>query len=122
MQRWNAWMLAGLLALLGPGCDDRSDVPPAVKAQSNPLPATKPLPTTQELLTGAKKRLRLPEFPLSIEVPASWALQSIANGEIFTVSGQGTAGNFDIQLVQLGQPVSAAGPEAMVNAAKQEAD
>jgi len=124
MRRSSPWAVAGFVFVIGGvivGCDDKQDVPPAVlQAQQNPVPATRPMPTTQELLTGVKKRLRLPEFPVSLDVPPSWGLQSLANGEIFTVNGQGSSGDFDIQLVQQSQLVPKTQPETMLAAAKKE--
>src|SRR5437899_853670 len=87
------WSLVLLALLAGLACDDKNESPEALKArqqaQQPPLPATKPLPTTQDLLTGPKRTLRLGEFPLSLEVPQSWGLKSSGDGStsVITVTG-----------------------------------
>ena len=121
-------MLSGVVAL-GLGCDDKSDVPPeasrAAEARERELAAmaTRPAaPTTQELITGPKKTLRLGEFPVSLEVPAGWSMRSFGEGlaPLVTVSGPGSSGDIDIQLVQQSSIVPADRLEAMVNGARKE--
>ena len=104
-----------LLALLaGLACDDKNESPEALKArqqaQQPQLPATKPLPTAQELLAGPKKTLRLGEFPVSLEVPQSWGLRSFGDGaaSVIAVSGLASSGEINIQLVQQNQTISSA--------------
>ena len=91
--RWHVWAMAGLLmGGVASGCDDRNDVPPEVlKAQQQPpLPATRQGPTTRELLDGPKKTLHVGEFPMTLDVPESWGLRSMGNGEVITIGGPAT--------------------------------
>jgi hypothetical protein len=120
--KWCAWAMAGWMAGMGLACDDKNDVPPSVlKAQQQAqIPATKAGPTTQELLTGPKKTLRLGEFPLTLEVPRSWGIRSSQTGEFISVGGEATSGDISIQLVQQSQTLQPGGPEATFEAAKKE--
>lgn len=67
------------------GCGDHSS--------HSQAPATAPAaqtdhPTTQDLLTGPRHRLTLQPFaPLSLEVPASWSVESLADGRIVLLQG-----------------------------------
>jgi hypothetical protein len=121
------WSLILLALLAGLACDDKNESPEALKArqqaQQPPLPATKPLPTTQELLTGPKKTLRLGEFPLSLEAPQSWGLRSFGDGaaSVIAVSGLAGSGEINIQLVQQNQTISSAvGVETILAEAKKQ--
>jgi hypothetical protein len=119
--------LASVLAGLGVACDDKGDLPPEVlrarqqAQQQAAMPATRTAPTTQELLNGPKKTLRLANFPLSLEVPKSWNLGSMGNGEIITAGGPANSGEITIQLVQQGQQVLANGLELTYQEMKKEA-
>jgi len=121
-------ILAGVVAL-GLGCDDKADVSPevarAAEARERELAAlaTRPAaPTTQELMAGPKKTLRLGEFPISLSVPASWTMKSFGEGlaPLVTVSGPASSAEIDIQLVQQSSIVPADRLEAMVNGARKE--
>jgi hypothetical protein len=121
------WSVVLLALLTGLACDDKNESPEALKArqqaQQSSLPATKPLPTTQELLTGPKKTLRLGEFPLSLEVPHSWGLRSFGDGaaSVIAVSGVAGSGEINIQLVQQNQTInSALGVESILAEAKKQ--
>jgi hypothetical protein len=116
--RHNAWtmmaagMLAGVLGL-GLACDDKNELPPEViraqQQQQQQQSAKKAGPTTQQLLTGPKKHLRLAGMPFSLDVPTSWDLKSLADGALITVTGQATSGEINIQLVaQSGRALPAA--------------
>jgi hypothetical protein len=71
--------------------------------------AKKAGPTTQDLLNGPKKHLRLAGMPFSMDVPSSWDLQSLADGALITLTGPATSGEINIQLVaQSGQALPAA--------------
>jgi hypothetical protein len=111
------WIIVTMLAGAGLACDDKNEVPPEV-LKSTPMPVTHPAPTTQEMLTGAKKTFRLGTFPLTLDVPQSWNLRSMADGEVITVGGPASSGDIDIQLLQQSQTISQAAPEAALAEAK----
>src|SRR4051812_14044287 len=102
--RWRAWALAVVISGAGLACDDKPDIPPqaveAHPAQANPLPASKPAPTTQELLTGAKTTFRLGDMPLMLDVPKDWGLKSSGEGASITIRLEGSisSGTVAIQL------------------------
>lgn len=118
--RHSTWagVTAGVLAftlMAGLACDDKNELPPeVVRAQQQQekqrqAAATKPGPTTQELLTGPKKHLRLAGMPLALDVPTSWNLQSLGDGALITVGGPATSGEINIQLAApTAQPIAAA--------------
>jgi hypothetical protein len=121
LMRWYGWVLAGILAAgTGLACDDKNDVPPEVLKAQSPTPAKPAGPTTRALLTSPRQTLRLSTLPLSLEVPKSWGLKSLAQGEVITVSGPATSGDIDIQLVQQNQTVDATAPEATLATIKAE--
>jgi hypothetical protein len=67
-----ASVLAGIVAL---GCDDRRTVPASVLEQAKKEEQQHKgpkAPTTQELLTGPRKRVELMPLPVTIEMPVSW--------------------------------------------------
>lgn len=120
--RWCVWAITGVtLAGIGLACDDKNDIPPEVinarQANRNRLPATVPAPTTQQLLTGKKKTVPLGTFPLTLDVPANWSLQSLGEGSSITLSGPANSGEITIQLVQPGVLKGAKMPETMLAAA-----
>jgi hypothetical protein len=102
---------------LGGGCDEKDDgVAPEVVAareraerQLRELAKTPPRPTTQELLTGPKKPLRLGDFPLALQVPQSWNLRSSGEGGVITVGGLATSSDIEIQLASPGRSVGIEG-------------
>src|SRR5689334_10431336 len=109
-------MAVGVLAAflgLGLACDDKNELPPEViraqQQQQQKQAATRAGPTTQQLLTGPKKHLRLAGLPFSLDVPTSWELRSLADGALITVTGPATSGEINIQLVaQTGRALPAA--------------
>src|SRR5687767_12688238 len=112
-----AWALAGVLGMsAGLACEDKDALPPEVIAARQEqdrlasLPKKPQYPTTQELLTGPKTRVRLATFPLSVEVPAKgWALASSpVDGGPITLTGQGSSGEITLQLVHQSGTVAAA--------------
>jgi hypothetical protein len=111
--------MAVLLGVSGLACDDKNEVPPEVLA-AQPAPATKPGPTTRELLDAPTKAFKLGSFPLTLEVPQTWNLHSMGNGEVITVGGPATSGDIDIQLIQQGEMANANGPDAALAEAKKE--
>jgi hypothetical protein len=123
-----AWALAGVLALsAGLGCEDKDTLPPEVVAARQEqerqarLPKKPQYPTTQELLTGPKTRLRLATFPLSVEVPKGWSLaSSTVEGGPITLTGQGSSGDITLQLVHQSGTVAAGRLEDIVSSAKKE--
>jgi hypothetical protein len=82
------------LAAAWVGCD-RSPAPPTNIILN--APATAPArPTTQELLTGPQRKMRLPEMPLSIMVPPDWKLEAL--GPITSLAGPSPFDRATIQL------------------------
>jgi hypothetical protein len=130
--RWRAWAMAAAISGAGLACDDKPDIPPeaveAHRAESNPLPASKPAPTTQELLTGAKTKFRLGDIPLTLDVPKDWGLKSEGEGSAITIrlEGPATSGTIAIQLsAQLNpnnQPITNARIEQILAETKREAN
>jgi hypothetical protein len=130
---WMAAAIAGGLAAGLAGCDDKDDgVAPEVLAaqeraqrQLRELAKTPPRPTTQELLSGPRKSLRLGDYPLTLEVPQSWNLKS--EGGVILVAGPATSSDVEIQLLNPGRPLGVEGTprsatlDRVVNQAKSEA-
>ncbi len=86
----------------GLACDDNNTVPPAVqqaaeKAQAQG-PKGPPRPTTQELLTGGRRRFALSPLPFSVSVPTSWKVDSLGAGSITVLAGPTPSGEAQIQL------------------------
>ncbi|HSI33120.1 MAG: hypothetical protein ACAI43_02615 [Phycisphaerae bacterium] len=123
-----AGMVIGGLA----GCDDSADAPPSAaqaaerrrKEIEDLAGKAGPAPTTQELMAGARKRLRLGDFPVSLEVPESWHLKSLGDGmaSLISVGGRATSGEIDIQLVTNSSTVPADRLAALAAGAKREID
>ncbi|HEX8520923.1 MAG TPA: hypothetical protein VF669_01620 [Tepidisphaeraceae bacterium] len=97
-------MILGMLAaliLIG-ACDDRTSVPQnvqdaATKAQADAAKGPQ-RPTTQELLTGPKKRLALTPLPFSAQVPGSWRVETLASGSLTVLTGPTPSGEAQVQL------------------------
>jgi hypothetical protein len=92
--------LVTLVALIAVACDDKNAVSPsvqqaAVKAQAEG-DKTPSHPTTQELLTGPRKRLTLAPVPFSASVPLPWKLENLASGAV--LAGPTPSGEVQIQL------------------------
>lgn len=123
--RWFAWAISGVIAAgLGLACDDKNDIPPEVinarqNARAN-LPASLPVPTTQELLTEKKKTVVLGVFPLTLDVPLNWSLHSVGEPATITLSGPANSGEISIQLVQPGHMQGERIPDTMFASAKKE--
>lgn len=118
------WTIVAVLAGTGLACDDdKNDLPPSVlNAQRTPQrETTKPAPTTQDLLTGAKKTLRLGDYPLTLEAPANWALQSTEGGSV-TVGGPASSGEITILLNSQRQTIPASRLNDIVAQTKKETD
>jgi len=91
-------LAAGLIAMVG--CD-KSPSPPAVSATPPPTTApAEPRPTTQELLTGTYHPMSLPGMPLSVQVPASWKLDTKSPPLTFLA---GPTPSSDMSMIQLSQ-------------------
>ena len=127
--RWMTTIVLGLGWMAG-GCEEKDDgISPEVLAaqerarreleEAAKLP---PRPTTQELLAGPQKMLRLANYPLSLRVPQSWNLKSEADGQIFSVGGMASSGQIDIQFTNPGQRVMAQLLDGAVREARKEAD
>jgi hypothetical protein len=124
-------MAGVLVAGAAAGCDDKSEVPPEVlraKEQQDrerrqaALPATRPTPTTQQLLAEPRRELRLGTFPLVVDAPKSWTVGSLGgSGQIITLSGPATSGEIVIQLVEQGQMVNDVAIDARFEDARREA-
>jgi hypothetical protein len=121
------------LAAAGLACDDKNDVPPEAvaaneRAQPANLPASKPTPTTRQLLEGSKTKLRLGDMPLTLEVPGDWGLKSSGEGQFVTINleGMASSGPVTIQLSARLNPSDSPYNPARINAilaeTKKEAD
>jgi len=55
-------------------------------------------PTTQELLTGPRKRINVTPLPFSANVPLSWKVESLGAGSIIVLTGPSPSGEAQIQL------------------------
>lgn len=118
------------LAVAPVGCDDKSnDVSPEVIQQREEQrqkrlaavgAASKPAPTTQELLSGKKKTIVLAGFPLTLDVPQNWEMKSLGEGALITVDGPASSGEISIQLMQQGQMAGNGVVEKAFEAAKKE--
>src|SRR5436190_6691639 len=110
--QWRAWAMIVATVLIGragQACDDKDDrlSPEAIEARRRAqqleerakLATSKPAPTTQELLKGSKTTLRLGTLPLTLDVPAGWALKPLAeSSDVITVSGPASSGEISITL------------------------
>ena len=83
--------------LIAIGCD-RSPAPPNLP-ESTPNKAPASRPTTQELLSGPRKKLPLLPLPLSAQVPQSWQVKSITEN-LFFLEGPAPSGDVQIQLAE----------------------
>lgn len=121
-----SWLTVTLLALGPIACDDPNSVPPDVlsKAMKQQVPETRPAPTTQELVSGPHKTLKLGNFPLTLEVPRAWELKS--DGGLISVAGAASSGDISIQLVQQaggpGKTISLSSLDQLLPKFKAEAD
>jgi hypothetical protein len=114
------------------GCDDGDDgISPEVIAererqqrQLQELARTPPLPTTQELMSGARKSIRLADYPLTLRVPQSWELKSWGDGQIFLVAGPASSGEINLQFTNpmSSRPVLDVALGEAIKKAKAEAD
>ena len=123
--------LAGMAVLyVAGGCDDSDGgVSPEVleaqeraRRQIEEYAKMPPRPTTQELLTGPTRTLRLAEFPLTLDVPQSWNLKTSDTG-ILMVAGPASSADVEIHLSNPGLRVVQAGQlDAVLAKMKAEAD
>jgi hypothetical protein len=131
--KWRAWTIAVIVLIGGVGglaCDDKDDAlsPEAIEArrraqqleERNKLATSKPAPTTQQLLNGPKTTLRLGTLPLTLDVPAGWALTS--SGDAISVSGPASSGEISINLSSVPTPIPANGIDVVFTRAKQETE
>ena len=130
--RWYVWAMAGLLAGAGVGCDDNEVPPEILRAREQQqreeqqrqagLTATRPAPTTRELLASEKRPLRLGTFPLTVMAPRTWTVGSLGGaGQIVTLSGPASSGEITIQFIEQREMVSNGAIEPAFEAAKKEA-
>ncbi len=94
--------LLPLLALIALACDDKNTLSPsarqaAANAQAQPDKAPS-RPTTQELLSGPRKRLTLIPVPFSASVPVPWKIENLAGGSVVVLAGPTPSGDVQIQL------------------------
>jgi hypothetical protein len=114
------WAMTGILAAMaGLACDDKNDVPPEM-LRPRPTATTPPGPTTRDMVDGPKKSLRLGVFPLTLDVPKTWNLQSKSGSDLMTVEGPAVGGDIVIQLVPQTHVMGATGPERMLAEAKKD--
>ena len=104
-------------------CDDKNAVPAsvqqaAVKAQAEG-PKGPARPTTQELMSGSRKRLVLAPLPFSVRVPTPWKVDSLGGGSIIVLGGPTPSGEAQIQLTTR-SPAKKEELEVIQRAAKKE--
>src|SRR5689334_18840042 len=117
------WIALAMTAAMGiAGCDN-SPAPPKNLPATNDKPATTgpSRPTTQELLNGPTKKLSLGVIPFNITVPQSWEVKTSGDGLAF-LQGPTPAGDVQIQLAKRHSQLSPQDVEALIRAAKKEAD
>lgn len=90
--------LLACVGLLVAGCDKSKQQIEQVKtaAETKPPATQEAKPTTQELLSGKYKRLRLPNTPLSLMVPESWKIDAV--GPVTFITGPSPFGTATIGL------------------------
>ena len=94
-------MVIASMVMVGLACEDHSP-PPIVEQQAREqevVTQQSPAPTTQELLTGPYRRIQLADWPLSIEAPQSWKIETDMGGFIF-LQGHAPHGPVQIQLAK----------------------
>jgi hypothetical protein len=112
-----------LLLLLGAlsACEDRSQVSPEVRqAQQRAEQQGPPRPTTQQLLTGPRKRLALSPIPFSVGVPMSWKIGTPKDGTVTILEGPTPSGDAQIQ-INLHPPLTKDKLDIILHGAKKEA-
>ncbi len=118
--------IVALAALAGTfaGCDDRDQksrakVEEAETKSKTDNPANR-LPTTRELMSEPRRKLPLADFPLSIEAPRDWRLESIGDASLLQVVGQASSGLIMIQLTKNPTELDAAKIDAALKMAQKE--
>ncbi len=121
--RTSRWIALAITAAMGiAGCDNSPPPPKNLPTTSETPTTTAPSrPTTQELLNGPTKKLSLGVIPFSITVPQSWEMKTTGDGLAF-LEGPTPAGDVQIQLAKRHNQLSAQDVEALIRAAKKEAD
>ncbi len=121
-------MLLGVGTLVT-ACDDKPDVPQTVLDQARAASEHKgpKIPTTQELLTSARKPIALLPLPLTMQVPPGWGKLNDNNpaGIKVTSAGlnilQGYTPNGEVQIQLAGQsPIKQEDLDRLVAAGKKE--
>jgi hypothetical protein len=115
-------MLLSLAVVCGLAACDDAPVPPKNLPVADEKPATAPAPTrptTQDLITGPRKKLSLNVIPFNITVPESWEVKT--SGELVFLQGPAPAGDVQIQLAKRPQ-LSKDEVESLLRAAKKDAD
>ncbi len=93
------WLGAVLAVCLATGGCERSPAPGSVTLPPPKPAASQPVrPTTQELLSGAYKKLYLPGTPFSVMAPESWEVK--ANGTINFLQGPTPSDQIMIKISQ----------------------
>lgn len=120
-----AWLAALALAVAGlsifSGCDDKRDTAlPLPIPPTHPTTATAPTrPSTQQLLDAKRKEIVLGSFPLTLEVPPSWKINSEGSGT--WLEGETPHGDVRIQLHAQGALMKTTALLAMEKSAREQA-
>src|SRR5437016_14344399 len=82
------------------GCEDRrsSDAIEQAAAKARSAEPVSARPTTQELMSGPKKRIPLTPLPFTANVPMQWKIESLAGGGVVVLTGATPTGDAQIQL------------------------
>jgi hypothetical protein len=92
-----AFLLAGIVSL---GCDEKPIVPPPELLKNPPPEEPTSRPTTQELLEGPRRQIQLASMPLTVRVPAGWAVKNLDGTSMTFLEGPTPNGDVSIQLVE----------------------
>jgi hypothetical protein len=87
-----------LAALLASACDEKPSAPAVLSEQARHAAEGPKRPTTQELLTGPRKRIVLGPMPFSVRAPASWKIEVLPANGISMLQGPTPSGEAQIQL------------------------
>src|SRR5438094_2439480 len=96
-----SWALLLAILLCACACEDRRSSEAIEQAAAAKAKSAEPVntrPTTQELMSGPKKRIGLPPMPFTANVPVQWKVESLAGGGVVVLTGPTPSGDAQIQL------------------------
>ncbi len=96
----------GLLLIVAIGCDDKDSLPESVQkaaAKAEDQAAVPHRPTTQELVNGPKRRLKLTPIPFTARVPTTWKIDNLGGGNLTVLEGPTPSGEAQLQVTTRSQ-------------------